>query len=215
MARPTKLTEKRKDDIVTALMLGSSLDIAAQYAGITPRTLYLWREKGRIVYERLQAEEEKELDSLFKKTATQYKNRGSKKKEKVPKKESGDYFTYSDEDIYLQFFQETNEAMAAGAVSHLNYLDKLAPTDPKVSMWLLERRYPEAFAQRPTQIEHSGVGGQPIETKDVSDLTMEERAVKLLAIFESARSRATADEAGGEKHTDAGADPDANGAGAT
>lgn len=46
MGRKTKLTPKVQEDIVRALTIGATHDIACQYVGIHPDTFYDWLKKG-------------------------------------------------------------------------------------------------------------------------------------------------------------------------
>lgn len=195
MSRPTKLTDEVQETITTALTLGASMEIAAIYARITERTLYLWQERGRLAYDRLQEEQRLEDESLLAIAEVRLANKKRPKDDQlpIPERYKGDFTIYADEDRYLQFFQALQEAKGLGAINHLNHLNDLAPSDPKVSMWILERRFPEAFGQRPQQVEHSGPGGQPIETKDVSDISMDERIARIQAVLMAAQSRKTAE----------------------
>ena len=47
MARKTKLNEHVIQKICTAISLGCTVQLAAGYAGITPRTLYYWIQRGK------------------------------------------------------------------------------------------------------------------------------------------------------------------------
>jgi len=139
MSRPTKLTEEVQETITTALMLGASLEIAASYAKITDRTLYLWQERGRLIYDRLQEEQRLEDESLLAIAEVRMVNKRLPKAEQkpLPERYKGDHTVYADEANYLQFFQALQEAKGVGAVTHLNHLNNLAPTNPQVSMWIL------------------------------------------------------------------------------
>lgn len=46
MGRPTKLTPKVQEDIVTAIRAGNYAEIAAKYAGIDESTYYRWMSQG-------------------------------------------------------------------------------------------------------------------------------------------------------------------------
>ena len=45
MGRPSKLTPEVQDRIARAITAGNYQDTAAQYAGISPATFYLWMQK--------------------------------------------------------------------------------------------------------------------------------------------------------------------------
>ena len=187
-------------------MLGGSLEIAALYAGITDRTVYYWQERGRIVHERLQEEEEKEIKSLLDIAEVRRLNKSRPKDEQepLPERYKPDLTVYKDEELYFQFFRDLQEAKGTGAITHLNHLNNLAPTDPKVSMWILSKRFPESFGERPTQVQHSGPDGGPITTKDVSELSMDERMARIQAIFMNAANRAKTAEGEADDLTDDG-----------
>tara|TARA_Y100000310_G_scaffold216327_1_gene217368 strand:+ start:261 stop:632 length:372 start_codon:yes stop_codon:yes gene_type:complete len=45
MGRPSKLTPEVQENIARAITAGNYQDVAAQYAGISPATFYLWMQK--------------------------------------------------------------------------------------------------------------------------------------------------------------------------
>lgn len=47
MGRRTKLTAEIRQKIVTAIQAGATYDLCAQFAGISPSTLYRWMQQGR------------------------------------------------------------------------------------------------------------------------------------------------------------------------
>lgn len=47
MARPTKMTPQTIKMLCEAIRMGATYDLASQYAGIAPSTLYAWMAKGR------------------------------------------------------------------------------------------------------------------------------------------------------------------------
>lgn len=185
------------------------MEIAALYAGITDRSIYYWQERGRVVHERLQEEEEKEIASLLAIAEVRRlnKTRPKNEQEPLPERYKPDMTVYKEEETYLQFFRELQEAKGTGAITHLNHLNNLAPTDPKVSMWILAKRFPDAFGERPSQVQHSGPDGGPIQTKDVSDMPMEERIARLQAILMSAANRAGTAEGEADAESDGGGVP--------
>lgn len=48
MSRPTKLNEKTIQLLCEAVRMGSTYELACQYAGISEATFYSWRAKGRV-----------------------------------------------------------------------------------------------------------------------------------------------------------------------
>ena len=55
--------------------------------------------------------------------------------------------------------------------------------------WCIEKRCKILGVDAPQRLEHSGPVGGPIESKDVSDSTSDERIARLVAIFDAARER--------------------------
>ena len=166
---------------MTALMMGATHEIAAAYGRIHVGTLYAWKAIGKKIYDRVQAEYKREIDE---KTAVWWAKRGG---EDLPDTAKPDFSMSPDEKRFYEFYEAIIEAEAAGGVVHLQHLSNHARTDPKASMWLLENRYGYGRTQK---VEVTGKDGGAIETKDVTDLTPEERAIKVLALVSMAQKRA-------------------------
>jgi len=155
IGRPTKLTAKVQKILLEGLEVGMTFDGAATRAGITERTRQNWWNRGEEVYHML---EEAGEDGV----------------------ELG-----QEDDIYLRFFLAHNEAVAKGQFAHWVNLENHMPNDPKVSMWVLERRYGIGMVQRH---EITGAEGGAIEVKSTGD-SDDERAARILAILEAAKAR--------------------------
>lgn len=188
--RPVKLNEAIIENIEMALNLGATVKIASAYAGVPERTFYHWQKIASELYDHLiEVEEAHEAYKEAKKQAKKDKSPPPDPPEKRPS------LTKSDK-LLLQLLQVITRAKAEGAVAHLNFLYKAAPHNPSVSMWLLEKRYPEAFGARPTQIQHTGAEGGPILTEDLSGLSVAERATRThqLLMLAAERKQAEAQE---------------------
>ena len=86
---------------------------------------------------------------------------------------------------YVGFFEAVKEAEGAAAVKWLAKIEQAASDGTwQAAAWKLERRYPDDYGRQ--RHEHSGPGGGPIQTEDVTDV--EARAVAILRAFEAARS---------------------------
>lgn len=166
MARPTKLTERVQEDICAALMIGATHEIAAGYAGIAIDTFYYWKREGEKVRERLQKEAKK-----------------AEAAEIAGEKYKPNYKTTRRETRLLKFLQAVTEANDSAAITHLNFLHQAAPTDPRISQWILERRFPDGFGPPSRKVEHTGRDRGPIQTEDVSQLSPDERIARVLAIL--------------------------------
>ena len=180
MARPTKLTPDTLDNITTALNLGGTHEIAANYVGISIDTFYRWKRFGKAIYEKVQAENELELE--IKTEIWQANQEGTE----PPEPYKPDYKLSPADARYYSFYNAILEAEAQGAVTHLNFLYKAAPHDPQVSQWLLDKRYGYG---RESRVEHTGVDGGPIQIEDVSDVSYEERAARIMALLHAAAQR--------------------------
>lgn len=128
MGRSSLLNIKRQTEIVTALQAGATLEIAANYAGVTYNTLHNWRERGRAEFERIEALELLGDDA-----------------EKPP---AADYKPSRNEKKYFLFFKAINEATAVAAVGWLQVIDTVAAQSPEWAAWQLARRYPKEFGSQ-------------------------------------------------------------------
>lgn len=129
--RPSKLTKAVRETIVEGIELGMTHKHAAQRARVGYSTMRLWLTLGEAVRERID-------------------NAG----------EEGVEITLADK-RYLDFLAAVEEANAEAMAYHLINLEKHSTNDPKVSMWILERRFPETF-------------GPPMQ-KHQSDVTMTQK----------------------------------------
>lgn len=155
VGRPSKLTKTVKDRIIEGVELGMPLERAANMAGVSGRTLANWRERGE-------------------KVAKTIEEAGPEGVEVDPE----DY-------KYFQFFLAYEKANAEAMAGHLINLENHARTDPKISMWILERRFSADFRPPAERKELTGADG-----KDVGlsvgvwrDLTAERRE-KAAGIYE-------------------------------
>jgi hypothetical protein len=111
--RPTKLTPTTQTRIEEALLLGATIEIAADYAGITATTYHNWRKRGR---------EEADRRSNGRVKA------GTKKWER--------------EQPYFDFFEVTKRAIAQSALNDLSVIQTAAVTGTwQAAAWRLERRH--------------------------------------------------------------------------
>lgn len=183
--RPAKLSDETIDNIETALMIGATVRIASLSAGISEDTYYLWQRESRKVMDRLDEEltkQEARNDEI-----EWAKSRG----EEPPEPYKPDFGVTKREAMLVKFFKVIQEAEALGAMEHLNYLRQAAPSNPQISQWILDKRYGYG---RPTEIIHKGDPDNPVAYKDVSELSPEERAARIMAIFDAARARVDGDD---------------------
>ena len=101
--------------------------------------------------------------------------------------EEGGVDLTSREKAFLRFFLAHEAAVAESQYYHLTLLENHAQTDPGVSKWILERRFPLEFGGR-TRIEHSGPEGSPIEIAE-KNMPVEKRAAEIILILEAAQKR--------------------------
>lgn len=83
---------------------------------------------------------------------------------------------------YAQFVQAVKDAEGAAAVANLAHIRKAASDGTwQAAAWLLERRYPEMYGRQ--RHEHSGPGGGPIQTEDVTEI--DKRALAILKALQA------------------------------
>jgi transposase len=141
--RPSKLTEARQKEIVTAIQAGATYEIAATYAGISYVTFNNWMQQGRTEYERLEkATAEYDEKTMFLPAA---ERKQFPMPEPLPEKHA-----------YLDFFNAVSEANAVAAVGWLQVIDTRAQQDPAWAAWMLQHRYPRDYAGRSVEVGASG-----------------------------------------------------------
>ncbi len=164
VGRPSKLTKERIEDICSALDIGASLEIAANYAGVSYNTYLNWHKRGKAAIERLGAlldEREKIMAERSKRQATARKD-GIEFDEPLPKTPK---YT-AEEKLFVEFFEETQAANAHAKIGWLQVIDNAANVDPVWSAWQLAHRDPEEYgSQRVQKHEITGKDGGKIETK--------------------------------------------------
>lgn len=167
VGRPFILNDTIQAAYFENLEIGMGFEEAAALAGVTYRSVCNWREAGRTIQEKIDALPEGEKLHLT-----------------------------ADEDRLLQFFLAEPAAIAQSQKFHLVNLENHSQQDPNISKWILERRFPKTFGPSPNRVEHSGPDGRPIESKDVSDMPVEERAARIAYLLQRAAERAAAQEPG-------------------
>lgn len=142
MGRPGKLNDTVQSEIITALQMGATYEIAAQYSGISYASFRNWMIRGEACRDALAA------DFTFL-TREEVKALGERK-EALPERK-----IHPDERPYLKFFEAVSEAMAVAAVNWLKVIDTAANNDPTWAAWMLKNRYPKDFGGQKQQIEVS------------------------------------------------------------
>lgn len=158
-------TEEQIDKLVKSLKLGSPLNIALQFAGISATNYYYWVAMYSVVLEIKSQEELEELKAIeFGVSIEEIKdialNSAPTKKTAMaayiePSAES--LLQYKKQPQFRKFanecyeiIQKCNEARAGAALNHLNSITK-SVTDKRVnasgSMWFLERTFSEFFSK--------------------------------------------------------------------
>lgn len=156
--RPTKLTPETRDRIAQAIQYGATYWMAAQYGGIAYNTFNDWMKRGAAEIERRQS---------------------PRVKEGTPQWEA--------EQPFLEFHEAIKKAEGAGAVGWLLKIEQAATAGNwQAAAWKLERRYPQDYGRRVTEVQ--GKDGGPVQTEDIS-LTDDQRAAKLAAIISRAQER--------------------------
>lgn len=182
MGRPPKLNKKVIEDLEIALMLGATIDIASRQAGISDDAYYLWKRQAEEIETRLTAEQEKLEENERVRTIE------AELGEDIPDPYEPDFRVTAHEANLLNFIKTMREAEALGAMEHLQNIQRNAPNDPQLSIWILQNRH--GYGHKKTEIVHQGDPNNPIVTKDVSDLSIDERAAKIALIFQAAAKRA-------------------------
>lgn len=127
MPRPTKLTPDTQSAIVQALQAGNYFDASCEYAGITATTGYNWKKRGKEEAERRQKPNIKE---------------GSK--------------TWETEQPFFEFFEAVKKAEANAEVAMAAIIRKASNESWQAAAWWLERRFPDKWGRRQTDVKHDG-----------------------------------------------------------
>lgn len=127
------------------------------------------------------------------KTRQNWVNRGEAIYEQLEATEE-DTELESDDHEYLLFFLEHQMAIAESQITHLVIIEN--SKDPKLSLQMLERRFPATFGPPAQRQQITGHDGRPLQIEDVTEYTPEQKAARIAAIFAVAKERKndTADE---------------------
>ena len=127
MARPTKLTQEKIDEICNWLKLGYYQEDAATMAGISSSTFYDWMRRG--------AEGQKALES------------GDSSS--LPATQEGDEVEVVN--MFQEFSEAVKKARAEAEGAHIRNIRKAADNGTwQASAWFLERSFPKKWGKRST-----------------------------------------------------------------
>lgn len=68
---------------------------------------------------------------------------------------------------FLQFFEAVRSSLANAGVSWLTVLNTAAKQEPQWAAWLLQRRFPDDYAQPRQPLEVSGPQGGPVQVHTI------------------------------------------------
>lgn len=132
MARPTKLTPETQQNIVQALRIGATYELAAQYGGISYNCFNEWRKRGEAEIER--------RDSGNVKPGTKQ---------------------WEQEQPFVEFYDAVQKAEAQAVVGWLAKIEAAANDGAwQAAAWKLERRYTREYGRQ--LHEHTGKDGGAI-----------------------------------------------------
>lgn len=118
MARPTKLTPETQQNIVQAIRVGATYELAAQFGGVSYQSFNGWCKRGRIELER--------------------RENGAKPDTKQ----------WKDEEPFVQFLEAVKRAEGQAAVGWLAKIEAAANDGNwQAAAWKLERRYPGEYGR--------------------------------------------------------------------
>lgn len=175
VGRRSKLNDETEKRILEAVELGASLDAAAAYADITPRTLQQWLERGRAEADRIDAgitaaqRIEQGLPTASRERPFAQLVRGVEKAAGMNE---------------TRVLSHVMEAVAGGWVKARrtdkdgNVVEQLAGPDGRLGLTLLERVHARRYGRREL-VEVSGPDGGPVEV----DLTAGQRIARNLGAF--------------------------------
>jgi hypothetical protein len=149
LGRPTILTPELKGQIVDLVSLGNYPLIAARACGVADATFYQWLARGR----------------------NREEGGSNKAKERGSRVKSISVDGHHHPDIFVQLVEEIEKAEGFVEAKTVGRLVVAAQNDPKWSMNLLERRFPQRWRQHVTTEMVGPDGGpiqQQIETKDTT-----------------------------------------------
>jgi len=119
-------TDSVRTSILAAVMKGAPIDTAAEAAGVQPRTVYGWLERGQIVVELLESGDEECVEEI------------------APV-----------EHDFADFFVQFNKAKSFGKLRLIKIIDEACVDDPKLAMRWLEKLDPAEYGHK-EQIHMTG-----------------------------------------------------------
>ena len=127
MARPTKLTQDKIDEICNCLKLGYYQEDAATMAGISTSTYYDWMKKGDEAQKALESGDPSSLPALEEDSEVEVIN------------------------MYSEFSDSIKRARAEAEGAHIRNIRKAADNGTwQASAWFLERSFPQKWGKRST-----------------------------------------------------------------
>ena len=127
MARPTKLTQDKIDEICNWLKLGYYQEDAATMAGISTSTYYEWMKKGDEAQKALESGDPSSLPAVQEDSEVEVVN------------------------MYSEFSDSIKRARAEAEGAHIRNIRKAADNGTwQASAWFLERSFPQKWGKRST-----------------------------------------------------------------
>ena len=127
MARPTKLTQEKIDEICNWLKLGYYQEDAATMAGISASTYYDWMKRGDDHQKALESGDPSSLPAIM---------------------EDGEVEVVN---MYSEFSEAVKKARAEAEGAHLRNIRRAADNGTwQASAWWLERSFPKKWGKRST-----------------------------------------------------------------
>lgn len=94
-------------------------------------------------------------------TFRNWRNRGEELAVIVDQAENDTELT-DDDFLFLSFFKAVEAANSEAQFNHLVNLENHSSSDPRVSMWILENRFPNDFKGNRNRVEVTGENGGPV-----------------------------------------------------
>lgn len=165
--RPSLLTEEVEDRLLSAVRVGSPVELSCQHAGISPSAFYKWMKIGREEHEAIAEGEEPNEDhaphlALFEHVTKARADAAVRNVTHIQKSAAGGYVT---EETTRKFRDpETGQIVEETTV-------KRASPDWRAAAWYLERSHQAHFSKAAEQVEITGEGGGPVQVSvDARDL---------------------------------------------
>lgn len=165
--KPRKMTEERTQRVVDAILAGAPQKVAARHGGISPATHFSWIAQGEAAL-KTAGDDPDRIDDAGGQACAQYATRIDEARREWELRQLA-LIQRAAQGQPWRTSKTVTKTDKEGSTVTETVVTEGVTTHWQAAAWLLERRYPQVYAQI-RRTEHTGEGGGPIEVSTAEQL---------------------------------------------